>query len=317
MLLSESTNQSVPFEDVDYFEADVPAARGPGARGRRLGRRPRARLRRGGRLGRGAGARAPRRAQRAAPAHPRPLRPPDRPGRAGPELALAAARRGRARDPRAAVARPAAGRARRPRGARAAVDAGQRRRAVPGLDDLLRRARAAGGPRAGGGVGAAADAPRLRARRAVRHGDDREAGRLGRAREQHPRRGGGRRLVGADRPQVVLLVSAVRRLPRARAGTRGPVLLRARARRGDGVPAAQGQARHALAALQRGRVPRRRGAAAGGGGARRGDDHRDGHPHAAGLRDRLGRRHAPRRRRGALARAAAQRVRRARWPSSR
>ena len=34
-----------------------------------------------------------------------------------------------------------------------------------------------------------------------------------------------------DRPQVVLLLSAVRHLPRARPGARGPVLLRARARR--------------------------------------------------------------------------------------
>ena len=58
---------------------------------------------------------------------------------------------------------------------------------------------------------------------------------------------------------------------------------------GDGVPAPQGQARHALAAVLGGRVPRRRGAAAGRGGPRRGDDHRDGHAHAAGLRDRQSR----------------------------
>ena len=93
-------NQSVPFEDVNLFEADlalrealeregggwaVDRVRDTGARGG---------------LGRGAGARPPRRAQRAAAAHPRPLRPPHRPGRARPVLALAAARRGRARDPR-------------------------------------------------------------------------------------------------------------------------------------------------------------------------------------------------------------------------
>ena len=192
-----------------------------------------------------------RRAERNEPRlrHARPLRPPHRPGRARPELALAAARRGRARDPRAAVARPAAGRARRARGARAAVDAGQRRRDVPGLDDLLGGAGAARATRARRRVGAAADAARLRARRAVRDGDDREAGRLGRARQHHARRAGRRRLVRAHRPQVVLLVSAVRRLPRARAGARRALVLPARARPGDGVPAPQGQARHALAAV--------------------------------------------------------------------
>ena len=46
-------------------------------------------------------------------------------------------------------------------------------------------------------------------RRAVRDGDDREAGRLRRARQHHPRRAGRRRLVRAHRPQVVLL--AIRR----------------------------------------------------------------------------------------------------------
>ena len=77
-------NQSAPFEDVDLFEADVALREALGARGRRLGRGPRARRRRRRRLGRGAGARAPRGAQRAAAADPRPLRPPDRRGRARP-----------------------------------------------------------------------------------------------------------------------------------------------------------------------------------------------------------------------------------------
>ena len=161
------------------------------------------------------------------------------------------------------------------------MDARERRRDVPDLDDLLRGARIARRPGDRRRMGAAADR-----RRAVRDGDDREAGRLGRAREHDPRRAGRRRLVRAPRPQVVLLLSAVRHLPRAGAGARGPVLLRARARRGDGVPAAQGQARHALAAVVGGRVPRRRRPAARRGGPRRGDDHRDGHAHPAGLRDR-------------------------------
>ena len=306
------SNQSVPFEDVDLLAADVPLQEALEREGGGLGRRPGARLRRRGGLGRGAGARPPRRAQRAAAAHPRPLRPPARPGRAGPELALAAARRGRARDPRAPVARPAAGRARRPRRARAAVDAGQRRRDLPGLDDLQRGAGAARGPGARGRVGAAADAARLRARRALRDGDDREAGRLGRAREHHARRV--RRATAGGSSPATSGSAPIRRatlfLVLAQAPGR-PLLLRARARPGDGVPAPQGQARHALAALERGRVPRRRRAHARRGGPRGGDDHRDGHPHAAGLRDRLGGRDAPRRGRGGLARAPPQRLRRA------
>ena len=86
-------------------------------------------------------------------------------------------------------------------------------------------------------------------------------GRLGRPRQHHPRRAGRRRPVRAPRPQVVLLVSAVRRVPGARAGARRPVVLPRRARPRDGVPAAQGQARDAVAAVLRGRVPRRRTAA--------------------------------------------------------
>ena len=62
-------------------------------------------------------------------------------------------------------------------------------------------------------------AGRRQARRADRHGDDREAGRLGPARHHHPRRAGRRRLP-ADRPQVVLLGADVGRLPDARARPR-------------------------------------------------------------------------------------------------
>ena len=60
----------------------------------------------------------------------------------------------------------------------------------------------------------------------------------------------------AARPQVVLLVSAVRRVPRAGPGARRALVLPGRARARDGVPAAQGQARNALAAFLRSRVPR-------------------------------------------------------------
>ena len=48
----------------------------------------------------------------------------------------------------------------------------------------------------------------LRRRRARGHGDDREAGRLGRARQHHPRRVRTATGLGDHRPQVVLLVSA-------------------------------------------------------------------------------------------------------------
>ena len=79
-----------------------------------------------------------RRAERnSPPAHARPLRAPDRPRRPTTRLALAAARRGRARDPLAPVARPAP----RRHVARAALELlwtqAQRRRDVPGVDDLL------------------------------------------------------------------------------------------------------------------------------------------------------------------------------------
>ena len=246
------SNQSVPFEDVDLLAGDVALREGARARGCGMGTRARARGRSRRRLCRGATAFPARRAQRAAADHPRPLRPPRRPGRARPELALAARRRGVPPNPCPAVGRSAPGRARRPRGAGVRLDARQRGRHVPDLDDLQRRARAAGRPGARRRVGAAPDR-----RRAVRDGDDREAGRLGRARQHDPGRAGRRRLVRAHRPQVVLLLSALRHLPRAGPGARRPVLLRARARARDGVPAPQGQARHALAAVVGGRVPAR------------------------------------------------------------
>ena len=68
----------------------------------------------------------------------------------------------------------------------------------------------------------------------------------------------GRRRLRADRPQVVLLLPAVRRLPDPGPGARGPVVLpdRGRGPRLPG-PAPEGQARHALAPVLRGGVPRR------------------------------------------------------------
>ena len=94
-------------------------------------------------------------------------------------------------------------------------------------------------------------------------------------------------LVRAHRPQVVLLAPDVRRLPGARPGA-GAALSCFVVERGPGLrdPAPQGQARHALAGVLGGRVPGRPRAAARRGGPRRRDDHRHGHPHAAGLRDR-------------------------------
>ena len=62
--------------------------------------------------------------------------------------------------------------------------------------------------------------PSLRRGRAGRHGHDREAGRLRRARQHHLGRARGRRPVRDHRPQVVLLLSALRRLPDARPGRR-------------------------------------------------------------------------------------------------
>src|SRR5262245_51705006 len=129
---------------------------------------------------------------------------------------------------------------------------------------------------------------------AVRHGHDREAGRLGRPRQHH----GGpadqwrrpRRRVRAHRPQVVLLRPAVRRVPHPRPG-RGRGLLLPDAspparRRAQPLPAAaaEGQARQSLQRLLRDRVRRDLGATGRRGGSRSPDDHRDGQPHPPGLR---------------------------------
>ena len=229
---------------------------------------------RAGRQPRGARALRPRRAQRADPAHPRPLRAPHRRGGARPLLALAAAPGAWSVRSTRSLARGAAGRARGARrphvrsGARSSVG-----RDVPGVDDLLGDARAARERRAGGGVGAAADAPELRRRRAGRHGDDREAGRLRRARQHHPRGAGRRRR--PTRSRATSGSAPIRRATSsstlAQTPTARPLLLPDRGQRpGLPHPAPQGQARHALAALVRGGVPRRARPAGGRGGPRRG-----------------------------------------------
>ncbi len=185
-----------------------------------MGRGPPARHRRAGRHAGGHRALRARRAQRAPPAHPRPVRQPHRRGRARPLLGLAAAAGGRARDPLAALARGACGRARGPRRADVPLEPGQRGRHVPRVDDLLGDPGAAPQRGARGRVGAAPDPPLARPGRPGRDGDDREAGRLGRPRQHHLRRARRRRPVRDHRPQVVLLLSAVRRLPDARPGPR-------------------------------------------------------------------------------------------------
>ena len=121
-----------------------------------------------------------------------------------------------------------------------------------------------------------------------------------------------RRRLGDHRPQVVLLVSALRPVPDARAGARRAVLLPDRGPRpGLPDPAAEGQARHALAAVERGGVPRRARAARGRGGPRHPDDHPDGQPHPARLPDRIVGRDALGPRPGRAPRAPPERLREA------
>ena len=80
---------------------------------------------------------------------------------------------------------------------------------------------------------------------------------------------------------------------------------------GHGVPAAQGQARHPLAAVVRGRVPRHPRPPDRRGGPRRAGDHPDGQPHAARLPARRDHRPSPRHARGDPPRPSPLRVRRA------
>ncbi len=149
---------------------------------------------------------------RAAAEDPRPLGQPCRRGRVPSELARAHGHGLRAWPALPALGERPAGRARRAR--RAGDDLGpvRGRPRVPRDHDVRRRPRAA--LRAAGGrrVRPPAARTRLRPRAAggqgvgeVRHGDDREAGRLRRPREHDTRRAAGRgRLVRAHRSQVVL-----------------------------------------------------------------------------------------------------------------
>ena len=186
--------------------------------GRGLRAGPPRRHRRGHRLG------IPGQLKPAAAAHPRSLRQPHRRGRVPPRVAPADGGRDQPRPALAALARRAPRRPRRARGRVLCVVPGRRRARVPRLDDLRGASRPSQPTRAGGSLGAADDigrkhavpgicAARLRRRAEagareglgqVRHGDDREAGRLRRPR-QHDARRARRRLVAHHGPQVVLL----------------------------------------------------------------------------------------------------------------
>ncbi len=275
-------NQPPPLEPVNLFELDLAlqealAREGGGwgiERVREAGRRRRQR--------RGARARPPRRAQRAGAANPRPLRQPDRcrsssipswhwllrgaieRGIVGPALARAAARR-----------------ARRPRRAVHALGPARRRRHVPGLDDLCRGAGAARRLAPSSPPSGSRGSPPTTTTRGALAGmamTERQGGSDVRANITRRDEVGdgwyelhGHKWFCSYPPCDVFLV-----LAQTPAGLscflveRGP---------GHGVPAAQGQARDALAAERRGRVPRRPRAAARRGGARRADDHPHGQPH--------------------------------------
>ena len=191
---------------------------------------------------------------------------------------------------------------------------------LPDLDDLRRGARTAARPRPGGQVRAAAHRLRLRSRAApgrrqagpaVRHGHDREAGRLRRPGEHHPRgaRTGRRRRVptcspgtsgSAPRP----CATCFSRSPRARRTDLFPAPPGAARRRTQrhAPPTAQGQARQPVQRLGRDRVRRRAGLAGRRGRPGRGHDHRDGQRDQARLRPRQRSGHAPSHGRGGASR---------------
>ena len=236
----------------------------------------------------------------------RPVRPPDRRGGVPPGLARADAHRRRARPGGGALAGGGRGRRPRPRPARRrlpGLDAGRDGSRLPHDHDLRRRPRAAPGPGARGplrarphrgGVPVRAGRADGQAGPGRRHGHDREAGRLRRPGQHHPRRPPGRRDLPADRAQVVHLGADERPVPRARGARRGGVVLPrpagAARRRAQRVPRAtsQGQARRPVERLERGGVRRHDGLAGGRTGTRGVGDHRDGHHDPPGLRARVG-----------------------------
>ena len=303
-----------PSTDYNVFEADRPLVEAVRARGRRLGRASGSRA-----LGAFAGAEtrrawAARQREPADAAHPRPLRPPRRRGRVPPRLARAARGGGRERAALAALARARPGAHVARGGAFMCCRPGRVRGRLPDLDDLLGDPGAAQPARARRRVGTALHHRRLRpapssrareARRARRHGDDREAGRLRRPRQHDDgaadERRRARRRVRADRPQVVLLGADVRRLPRPRPGRRRDLLLpAARAARptASATASASSGSRTSSATAP---TPSARSSSTAPGrscvgeeGARGADDHRDGQPHPPRLRAAAERRDAGR-----------------------
>ena len=321
-----SANQAPPLVDHNTVTSDAAlvdaVTRHASAR---RGRRPRG-ARRGGELGGGPRARDARERPRARAGALRPLRQPRRRGPVPPVVALADGARGRLRPAGRAVdlRRPARPRAARGRLLRLVPDrAGPR---LPDLHDVRRGAGVAGRRRDRQGVDAPARVHVLRlrpasrrgqGRRAGRHGDDREAGRLRRPRQRDDRDADvGRRGVHPRRAQVVHLRADERRVPGAGPGRRRAQLLpgAARPRRRQPQPPGrrtpQGQAGQPVERVLRARAPRHLGAAARRRGPGRPDDHRDGRRHPAGLRARLGVADAPRPGRGVLARRAPLGVRR-------
>ena len=200
----EVANQPVELADYNLFDSRRGAEGGGLARGRRLGREQPVRFRRPRRLGRIPRTRRARQPLLARTRHPRPLRPPRRPRALPSRLSRADARLDRGGPARVSVDRPAGGRACGPRRTLLHAHRSRGRPPLPDHHDLRldrlprRRARAC--------RAMAAEDPRPRLRSAQRpgraeagpddrHGDDREAGRLGRARQydarhSHRRRGG-------------------------------------------------------------------------------------------------------------------------------
>ena len=166
-------------------------------------------------------------------AHARRDRRAHRRGRVRSGVARADAARDARRRALRAVVGAGPGRAARARRALLPARAGRERHAVPADDDVRRdpgadarmRRRRASRRRGCTRVLAADYDPRplpvaAKRARADRHGHDRAAGRLGRAREPHDRDAHAGDALRRARPQVVLLGAAVRRAPRARAGRR-------------------------------------------------------------------------------------------------